>query len=78
MKFGKSYVFQRSVTYLGHQVSPGKLEVQSKKLDDLREAEYLRTQTQLRNYLGLYNVYRIFIKNFSKIAHPNTEMLRNG
>ncbi|CDF40057.1 unnamed protein product [Chondrus crispus] len=37
-----------------------------------------RTQTELRSFLGMCNVYRRFIDHFAKIAAPLTAMLRKG
>jgi hypothetical protein len=34
--------------------------------------------TEIRNFLGLAGYYRRFIKNFSKIAKPMTELLQNN
>jgi RNase H-like domain found in reverse transcriptase len=36
------------------------------------------TQTELRSFLGLCNVYRRFIKGFAKIAAPLNILLRKG
>ena len=34
-------------------------------------------QTQVRSFFGACNVYRRFLKDFSKIARPLTDMTRN-
>jgi RNase H-like domain found in reverse transcriptase len=36
------------------------------------------TQTELRSFLGLCNVYRRFVKGFDKIAAPLNILLRKG
>ena len=44
----------------------------------LSEATPPRTQTELRSFLGMSNVYRRFVDHFAKIAAPLTAMLRKG
>jgi len=78
LKLKKSEFFQRSVDYLGHTIRPGKLEVTQSGTSALAEAKYPTTQTQLRSYLGSCNVYRRFVKGYSTIAAPLTDLLCKG
>lgn len=39
-------------------------------------AKQLRTQTELRSFLGLVNVYRRFVQNFSDVAAALNALLR--
>ena len=44
----------------------------------LRDAKPSTNRTGLRSFLGLCNVYRRFIENFTKIAGPLNKLLRKG
>jgi transposase InsO family protein len=78
LKLAKCHFLQETVDYLGHVIRPGKLEIATKNTDALRTAQPPRTQTELRSFLGLCNVYRRFVPGFSKIAGPLNQMLRKG
>ena len=62
--------------YLGHGVLPGKLKVATDTAAALKEFVFPQTLTQLRFFLGDCNVYRRFVKDFSKISRPLTGMLK--
>lgn len=78
LKLRKCHFFQDCVNYLGHVVRPGQLEVAMKKIDCLRYAKHPTTQTQLRSFLGLCNVYRRFVPNYAAVAHPLNQLLTKG
>jgi hypothetical protein len=64
--------------YLGHVIRPGQLSVAEKTTAALKDTKHPTTQTELRSFLGLCNVYRCFFKGFSKIAAPLNVLLRKG
>jgi Reverse transcriptase (RNA-dependent DNA polymerase)/Integrase zinc binding domain len=66
------------VNYLGHVFRPGRLGVAEKNTEALKVAPLPRTQTELRSFLGLCNVYRRFIPRFSAIAAPFNTLLCKG
>ena len=78
LKLSKCNFFTGSVDYLGHTIRPGKLEVASTNLKALEEAKYPTNQTVVRSFLGMCNVYRRFVPNFSRIAAPLNKKLRKG
>jgi Reverse transcriptase (RNA-dependent DNA polymerase)/RNase H-like domain found in reverse transcriptase len=78
LKLTKCHSLLETVDYLGHVILPGKLEIATKNTDALRTAQPPRTQTELRYFLGLCNVYRRFVPGFAKIAGPLNQMLRKG
>jgi transposase InsO family protein len=78
LNLAKCHFLQESVGYLGHIIRPGKLEIASKNTDALRTALPPRTQTELRSFLGLCNVYRRFVPGFAKIAGPLNQLLKKG
>jgi hypothetical protein len=72
----KCFFFNETVNYLGHVIRLGKLAVAEKNTRALREAKPPTTQTELRSFLGLCNVYRRFVAGFAKIASPLNALLR--
>ena len=78
LKIKKCKVFSKTVEYLGHVIKPGKLEIDNANTKSLRGAKPATTKTELRSFLGLCNVYRRFIKNFSMTAHPLNALLTKG
>jgi transposase InsO family protein len=78
LKLKKCRFFSETVDYLGHVIRPGRLGVAEKNTDALRTAAPPRTQTELRSFLGLCNVYRRFVPKFSTIAAPLNSCLTKG
>ena len=78
LKLKKCHFFKETVNYLGHVIRPGKLEVASKNTEALKTAQPPSTQSELRSFLGLCNVYRRFVPGFAKVAAPLNALLRKG
>ena len=70
LKLKKCTFFSPTVDYLGHVIRPGPLEVAEKNTAALKQAQYPRTQTELRSFLGMCNVYRRFVPNFARVSAP--------
>jgi hypothetical protein len=60
---------------LGHVLNGEGIQPDSKKIKAIKEWEVPKTQKGVRSFLGLANYYRKFIKNFSKIAAPLSNLL---
>jgi RNase H-like domain found in reverse transcriptase len=56
----------------------GQLSVAENNTTTLKNTNHPTTQTELRSFLGICNVYRRSVRGFSKIAAPLNILLRNG
>jgi RNase H-like domain found in reverse transcriptase/Reverse transcriptase (RNA-dependent DNA polymerase) len=74
----KCHLLKDTVDYLGHVIRPGQHSVAEKNTVALIDMTQPTTQTELRSFLGLCNVYRRFVKGFAKIAVPRNILLRKG
>jgi hypothetical protein len=78
LKLAKCHFFKDTVDYLGHVIRPGRLGVAEKNTNALKRATLPRTQTELRSFLGLCNVYRRFVPRFAALAAPQNIYLTKG
>ena len=62
---------------LGHVVSSKGIEVDRAKIDVISALPYPTTVREVRSFLGHVGFYRRFIKDFSKIAGPLCNLLKN-
>lgn len=78
LKLGTCELFTNSVKYFGHVIRPGQLLIDEARLHSSNEAKHSTTQTELRSFLELSNVYRRFISGFIRIAGPLNKVLKKG
>jgi hypothetical protein len=78
LKLKKCHCVKDNSSSLGHVIRPGKLAVAEKNTAALKDAQPPTTQTELRSFLGLYNVYRRFVPSFASIASQLNALLRKG
>ena len=78
LKLRKCKFFSASVDYLGHIITPGKLHAAVINTDAVKGFKEPTTQTGLKSFLGLCNVYRRFVPNFARTAAPLQQLLRKG
>ena len=78
LKLSKCSFFTDTVKYLGHVIKPGTLQVNEVATMALKKASSPKTQTQLRSFLGLCNVYRRVFPRYSHVAAPLNALLKKG
>ena len=77
-KFTKCEFWLRWVTFLGHVVSREVIQVDPKKIEALVNWYPPRNVLEVRGFLCLAGYYRRFVKGFSKIAMPLTQLLHKS
>jgi hypothetical protein len=65
----------KQVDFLGHVISKGGISVDPSKVRDVLSWNAPTSVNDIRCFLGLAGYYRRFIKGFSKISKPMTELL---
>ncbi|XP_024962510.1 uncharacterized protein LOC112502744 [Cynara cardunculus var. scolymus] len=73
-KFSKCGFWIREVHLLGHMVGEKGIHVDPVKVEAIKKWETPKTQTEIRQFLGLAGYYRKFIEGFLKIAQPLTTL----
>lgn len=67
---------QQEIGFLGHIVGAGKIRMDPKKIQAIRDWPSPKNITELRSFLGLVNYYRRFIKGYSGKASLLTDLLK--
>jgi hypothetical protein len=75
-KFSKCDFWLEEVAFLGHVLTAEGVIVDPAKIEVVKEWEQPRNVKDIRSFLRLAGYYRRFIKNFSKIAKPMTNLLK--
>ena len=75
-KLEKCDFHQESIEFLGYIISKDGFRMAPSKVKSIAEWPTPMSVKQVQSFLGLANFYRIFIKNFSKICRPLTELTK--
>ncbi|GKC83922.1 putative reverse transcriptase domain-containing protein [Tanacetum coccineum] len=73
-KFSKCEFWIPKVQFLGHVIDSQGIYVDPAKIESIKDWTFPKTPTKIRQFLGLANYYRRFIKGFSKIAKSMTKL----
>jgi hypothetical protein len=63
---------------LGHTISNEGISVDPSKVQEVMDWKPPKSVHQIRSFLGLAGYYHRFVPDFSRIAKPMTELLKNG
>jgi len=74
LKPEKCKFHQREVEYLGVLIGNGTVKMDPIKVQGIADWPTPQTVKDVQSFLGFCNFYRIFIKNFSDIAHPLNDL----
>ncbi|CAI7748474.1 unnamed protein product [Closterium sp. NIES-53] len=75
-KRSKCEFAETKLSFLGHVISYGKLEVDNSKVAVLKQWKQPSTVKEVQAFSGLANYYRRFVKGFAAVAAPLTDLLR--
>ncbi|GJU35293.1 hypothetical protein Tco_1183647 [Tanacetum coccineum] len=73
-KFSKCEFWIPKVQFLGHVIDRQGIHVDPAKIESIKDWASPKTPTEIHQFLGLAGYYRRFIKGFSKIVMPMTNL----
>ena len=76
-KQSKCEFFRSSVSFLGHVVSADGVGMEADKVKAVRDWPIPTSVHDIRSFLGLAGYYRRFVRNFSAIAAPLSDLVRH-
>jgi hypothetical protein len=76
IKLQKCNWAKRNVEYLGHIVGNNGLEPSPRLIEKVKNMRVPKNKTDIKSFTMLCSYYRKFIKDFSKVTKPMTELLK--
>uniref|UniRef100_A0A1S4DKT9 Uncharacterized mitochondrial protein AtMg00860-like n=1 Tax=Nicotiana tabacum TaxID=4097 RepID=A0A1S4DKT9_TOBAC len=77
-KLSKCSFAQKQVDFLGHVIEEGRIKMDHQKIKAITKWPPPKDIHALRSFLGLCNFYRRFVKSYSLIGVPLTELLKKA
>ena len=71
----KCFFIQKRIKFLGHIVSEDGIETDPEKIDKIRNYPRPSNPDELRSFLAFCGYYRKFVKDFSKVTRPLSDLL---
>ena len=78
LKMSKCSFFQSEVKYLGHVISGEGILPDQEKVSAIRKLQAPTTVKEVRSFVGMASYYRNFIKDFSELVQPITELTKKN
>ncbi|XP_074271317.1 putative mitochondrial protein AtMg00860 [Silene latifolia] len=76
--FKKCAFWLKEINFLGHVVSSKGIQVDPEKIETIMSWPVLKNVAEVRSFLGVAGYYRRFVKDFSKLVQPLTNLVRKG
>lgn len=76
LKLKKCKFFAEISDYVGHVIQPGGMDLAENTTNAVEKFEEYTTQTKLRSFFGLCNMFRPFVPNFSRLGGPLNKKVR--
>ena len=76
ISFKKCNFFKDTIKVLGHIISGGKIMMDPEKIEAVKNWPVPSKVKHIRQFLGLCNSYRKFVKDFAKLALPLTKLTK--
>ncbi|UYV68421.1 hypothetical protein LAZ67_5004283, partial [Cordylochernes scorpioides] len=78
LKLSKCIFGRTEVKYLGHIISHNQLKPDPGKVKSIQDFPRSNTVKKVRQFMGLANYYKKFVKDFSKISFPLVRLTRKN
>jgi hypothetical protein len=75
IKFSKCDIAQQSIHYLGHVISVHVVTTDESKIEAARDWPFPTYAKQLCSFLGIFDYYRKYVRNYGSISKPLTQLL---
>ena len=77
LKLEKCDFAKSQITFVGHVIGSGRYGVDPKKVQCVEEMKSTTTtKKEVRQLLGFFSYFRIYIHDFAAVAHPITELTK--
>jgi hypothetical protein len=77
-KLSKCSFYQSKIHYLGHLIFGEGIIVDPTKVEAIMDWPTLTNSMEVHSFMGLAGYYRLFVKGFSKIENPITELKKKN